>query len=77
MPIHHTLISRKINRRQMLSTLGTGFGLLGLSRLMADTRSPFDPREPHFPAKAKNVIFLFLNGGWSQVDTFDPKPALE
>ena len=33
-------------------------------------------REPHFPAKAKHVVFLFMNGAPSQVDTFDPKPAL-
>ena len=38
--------------------------------------NPLSPKAPHFPAKAKNVIFLFLNGGMSQVDTFDPKPAL-
>lgn len=39
-------------------------------------QSPLSVRQPHFPAKAKRVIFLFLNGGLSQVDTFDPKPAL-
>jgi hypothetical protein len=38
---------------------------------------PLAQKAPHFPAKAKHVIFLFLNGGISQVDTFDPKPALE
>lgn len=39
--------------------------------------NPLLPRSPQFPAKAKRVIFLFMNGGPSQVDTFDPKPALE
>lgn len=44
----------------------------------ADARqSPLAPRAPHFPAKAKRVIFLFMNGGPSHVDTFDPKPALD
>jgi hypothetical protein len=38
--------------------------------------SPLAPKAPHFPARAKRVIFLFMNGGPSQVDTFDPKPAL-
>ncbi|MCX6590989.1 MAG: DUF1501 domain-containing protein [Acidobacteria bacterium] len=59
------------NRRQLLKTLGGGFGLTGLQgTLQAATR------QPHFAPKAKHVIFLFLNGGMSQVDTFDPKPAL-
>lgn len=78
MPIHYTSLPHHLSRRQLLSTLGSGFGLLGLSRLLtAGTRGPFDPKQPHFTPKAKNVIFLFLNGGWSQVDTFDPKPALD
>ena len=38
---------------------------------------PLAPKAPHFPAKAKRVIYLFLNGGPSQVDTFDPKPMLD
>src|SRR5262249_56892261 len=37
-------------------------------------RNPLSPRPPHFPAKAKHVIHIYLNGGPSQVDTFDPKP---
>jgi len=41
-----------------------------------DPRDPFAPRQPHFPATAKNVIFLYMDGGPSQVDTFDPKPRL-
>ncbi len=44
--------------------------------LLADSDDPLAPREPHFPAKAKRVIFLFMTGGVSHVDTFDPKPAL-
>jgi hypothetical protein len=41
-----------------------------------ETRNPLAPKPPHFPAKAKHAVFLFMNGGPSHVDTFDPKPAL-
>ncbi|HUQ95021.1 MAG TPA: DUF1501 domain-containing protein [Bryobacteraceae bacterium] len=60
-------------RRDLLSAIGGGFGLLGLNHLMA---ADAGARGPHFPPKAKHVIYLFLNGGPSQVDTFDPKPML-
>jgi hypothetical protein len=67
-----------MNRREALRAMGNGFGMLGLASLLGSEASagPLDPRAPHFPAKAKRVIFIFLNGGPSQVDTFDPKPAL-
>jgi hypothetical protein len=66
-----------MNRRELLQTLGAGFGLTGFqSTMQAATVNPMGPRQPHFAPKAKHVIFLFLNGGISQVDTFDPKPAL-
>jgi hypothetical protein len=59
-------------------------GLLGAEGLLAPpvaaadrVMNPLAPRSPHFPAKAKRVIHLFMNGGPSHVDTFDPKPALE
>jgi hypothetical protein len=74
-------------RREMLRHVGAGFGTLGLAsvlasdRLLADPPSaaagPLVPRPGHFPARAKRVIFLFMNGGPSHVDTFDPKPALD
>ena len=65
------------SRRQVLRTMGTGFGMAGLAGILgASETSPMAPKAPHFPAKAKHVIFLFLNGGPSQVDTFDPKPML-
>lgn len=72
-----------ISRREMLQRMGTGMGALGLSALLADENraqaalNPLAPKQPHFPAKAKHVIHLFMNGGPSQVDTFDPKPMLE
>jgi len=58
-----------------------GLGMLGLAGLLSDEASaaenPLAARPPHFPAKAKHVIHIFLNGGPSHVDTFDPKPALQ
>jgi hypothetical protein len=79
-----------MNRRQMLCSLGNGFGALGLASVLAGegllgspvqaatsgASNPLAPKPPHFPPRAKRVIFLFMNGGPSQVDTFDPKPAL-
>ncbi len=73
-----------LSRRAMLRHCGTGVGMLGLSSILqAETqreqrgKNPLAPRAPHFPARAKHVIFLFMNGGPSHVDTFDPKPALK
>ena len=72
------------NRRQFLSRLGMGFGGLGLAALLSEERlfgfdvsgSPLAPKLPPFPAKAKRVIHIFAAGAPSQVDTWDPKPAL-
>jgi hypothetical protein len=47
-----------------------------VNQLLADDGDLMAVREPHFPAKAKNVIFLFMTGGVSHIDTFDPKPEL-
>ncbi len=76
-----------ITRRDFLHRSGAGFGALGLAGLLAEEKllaqppasslDPLSPRQPHFPAKAKNVIFLFMYGGPSHVDMFDYKPALE
>jgi Protein of unknown function (DUF1501) len=74
--------SRLTSRRQWLRDAGAGFGSLALSAILADEarsakhENPLTPRQPHFPARAKRVIFLFMPGGPSQVDTFDPKPRL-
>lgn len=71
------------SRREMLIRSGTGFGMLGLSSVLANevgaaaAPDPMVPKQTHFPAKAKNIIFLFMNGGPSHVDTFDPKPELK
>lgn len=67
------------NRREFLWQAGGGFAGLALADLLtrdAFAASPLRMNPPHFPAKAKHCVFLFMNGGPSQVDTFDPKPAL-
>ncbi len=59
------------------SALASSLMFPGIVRqLLAEETDPLAPRAPHFPAKAKNVIFLFMTGGVSHVDTFDPKPSL-
>lgn len=72
------------SRRKLLQKTGMGAGLLGLSGLLQDegvlaedSSDPLAPRDPHFPGTAKRVIWLFINGGPSHVDTWDYKPALE
>lgn len=68
-----------VKRREFLWRTDGGFADLALADLMvADTlsASPLAQKRPHFPVKAKHCVFLFMNGGPSQVDTFDPKPAL-
>src|SRR5918992_4950406 len=77
------------SRRDMLIRCANGFGALALAGLLGDPAfggvlanapeetGPLAPRPPHFPARAKSVIFLYMDGGPSQVDTFDPKPRLD
>src|SRR5881296_897834 len=77
-------VSRPVTRRQMLQKCSAGFGMVALAGLLGEQaagsepnpRSPLYPRPPMFPARAKRIIFLFMHGGPSQVDTFDPKPLL-
>jgi len=79
-----------LTRRDWLRRAGGGLGLLGLAGLLADegllvqpasaatiTGDPMSPRPSQFPARAKSVIWLFINGGPSHVDTWDYKPGLE
>jgi hypothetical protein len=81
--IHNTL-----TRRELLCRSGMGMASLGLAGLLAEQPafasldkeravSPLAVKKPHFAAKAKRVIHLFMNGGPSHVDTFDPKPSLD
>ena len=80
-----------LSRRHLLAKAGCGFGLLGLASLLKDegvlgtamaeglgarATNPLAPQPPHFPAKAKRVIWVFVNGGPSQVDTWDYRPEL-
>ncbi len=75
-----------IDRRTALRRFANGFGMLGLAGLLADeamadtlrdrSADPLAVRPPMYPARAKRVIFLFMSGGPSHVDTFDPKPRL-
>lgn len=73
-------LPRPVSRREMLTTCAGGFGALAMTALMGDrtfaSTSPLAPKPPHFPPKARNVIFLYMDGGPSQVDTFDYKPML-
>jgi hypothetical protein len=62
-----------LNRREMLRRAGGGFGMLGLAGTLSAAGTM---AQPHFAPRAKRVIFLFMNGAPSHVDTFDPKPAL-
>jgi hypothetical protein len=81
----------RITRRDVLNRIGGGFGALGLASAFAGAgllptsasgsegvipTNPLAPKAPHFTPRAKRVIFLFMNGGPSHVDSFDPKPEL-
>ncbi|HEX8201122.1 MAG TPA: DUF1501 domain-containing protein [Isosphaeraceae bacterium] len=82
----------RLTRRELFCKIGGGFGALGLAGAFAEAgllagragaaeavvpANPLAPRSAHFPARAQRVIFLFMNGGPSHVDTFDPKPLLK
>ncbi len=70
------------NRREFLRDACGGFGALAFGAMLAQEQAraqsanPLAPKKPHHPAKAKSVIFLFLSGGPSHMETFDPKPLL-
>ena len=71
------------SRRQMLRECAAGFGVMAFAGITAanaaheTSASPLRPRPTHFAPKARSVIFLYMDGGPSQVDTFDPKPRLQ
>jgi hypothetical protein len=75
--MQHASPKMSISRRQLLRQTGTGFGCVALAGALrsAGLLAAESPRD-RFPTKAQRVIFLFMNGGPSHVDTFDPKPAL-
>jgi len=84
-----SLDSVRLTRRQMLSRFASGFGMLGLAGLLSQesqvelnatpgtAANPLALKPPPFSARAKRVIFLFMSGGPSHIDTFDPKPRLQ
>jgi Protein of unknown function (DUF1501) len=81
--------AQRVSRRQALRSASAGFGYLALAGLLGQERAsaasdgrpaalgPLAPKRPHFPAKAKRVIFLFMQGATSQMDTWDYKPQLQ
>src|SRR5947209_11091503 len=80
----HSNPGQPVTRREALCRMGTGFGMLSFASLAGSIAkaantvgpAPWLIDKPNFKPKAKRVIFLFMNGGLSQVDSFDPKPAL-
>ncbi len=87
MPHCGRYLNQPLTRRSMLMNCANGFGAVALSSLLANQGfaadesardlHPFAPREPHFPTKVKSIVFLYMDGGVSQVDSFDPKPRLD
>src|SRR6516164_3218853 len=79
--------STSLTRRDMLRHFANGFGMIGFAGLLAqesraagtasDSSNPLAVKSPPFEPKAKRIIFLFMSGGPSHVDTFDPKPRLK
>ena len=87
--MHHcgNFLNQPLSRREMLSRCATGFGAVALWGLLGDkafgnplasdpATAPWAVRPPHHAAKVRNIIFLYMDGGVSQVDSFDPKPLL-
>ena len=88
MSINGKSVAMLVSRRQLLHSTAVGFGHLALASLLADEAAagvpasgrhtdPLAPRVPHHPPRARRVIFLFMKGGPSHVDTFDYKPRLQ
>ena len=82
------MIEQPVSRRQLLKSSSAGFGYVALSAMLAQSqRARADvparpanllaPRQPHFPVKAKRIIFLFMEGAMSQMDTWEYKPTLQ
>jgi hypothetical protein len=82
MPHNPRLEHLALNRRELLQRCGMGLGAIGLGAMLAgetpaaEIANPLLPKAPHYAGKAKHVIHLFMNGGPSHIDTFDPKPLL-
>jgi uncharacterized protein DUF1501 len=72
----HGAIHPRWTRRQALQRMAGGFGMLALESLLHAETGAFAPKPTDFPAKARRIIYLVMNGGMSHVDTLDPKPML-
>lgn len=79
------LLPPPVSRRDFLARTGCGFGMTALAAMAGAAEAPpaaiqagsLAPRETHFPARAKHIVFLYMDGGPSSMDLFDPKPLLE
>jgi len=73
------MMHQAFSRRDALRRMGAGFGMMAFAGMVSDSLKAEDgsPRKLDFEPKAKHIIFLYMNGGLSQVDSFDPKPALD
>src|SRR5881275_2876972 len=75
---------RIMNRRDFFTRAGSGLAGVALAQMLHEdgllaatvSADPLAPKQPHYPAKAKSIIWLFMEGGPSHVDLFDPKPKL-
>ena len=81
---HHCrrFMTRPTSRREFLDRSATGIGAVALASLLqqksvAESSNSLLPQETHFPPQVRSVIFLYMDGGVSQVDSFDPKPELD
>ena len=78
-----THMGSAVTRRDVLVRAAHGFGAIALASLLEKPAgagvqvNPMAPKPPNFPAKAKSIVFLYMVGGPSHIDTFDPKPALD
>ncbi len=82
MPQAQSHIEQPVSRRDFLNRAGAGFGSLALAGMLADSAradalNPLAAQPGHFRRRAKSVIFLFMEGGPSHIDLFDPKPELD
>jgi hypothetical protein len=85
MPLITSALIQSFSRRALLQRAASGFGAVALSALLCEDAfaksggavDPLEARPSHFPSRAKRVIFLYMDGGPSQIDTFDPKPRLD
>src|SRR5437879_13642051 len=85
---HSTEMGRGLSRREVLKSAGAGLGYLALAGMLGQSslraaagrpspKGPLVPKAPHFPVKAKRIIFLFMEGAMSQMDTFEHKAQLQ